>query len=61
MNAELNIYIHRRANMNDMCFKIIIFKYIFSRDCPIFYMRVKSRIDMAAKIKRIQRFGVPEW
>ncbi|XP_011645822.1 DNA polymerase delta catalytic subunit isoform X2 [Pogonomyrmex barbatus] len=32
-----------------------------NRDCPIFYMRVKSRIDMAAKIKRIQRFGVPEW
>lgn len=47
--------------MNDMYFKIIIFKYIFSRDCPIFYMRVKSRIDMAAKIKRIQKFGVPEW
>ncbi|XP_011873098.1 PREDICTED: DNA polymerase delta catalytic subunit isoform X1 [Vollenhovia emeryi] len=32
-----------------------------NRDCPIFYMRVKSRIDMAAKIKRIQKFGVPEW
>lgn len=39
-------------------FKIISY---FSRDCPIFYMRVKSRIDMAAKIKRIQRFGIPEW
>ncbi|XP_014486988.1 PREDICTED: DNA polymerase delta catalytic subunit isoform X2 [Dinoponera quadriceps] len=32
-----------------------------NRDCPIFYMRVKSRMDMAAKVKRIQRFGVPEW
>lgn len=35
--------------------------YDFSRDCPIFYMRVKSRMDMGAKLKRIQRFGVPEW
>lgn len=40
---------------------MIIFKYDFSRDCPIFYMRVKSRMDMAAKAKRIQKFGIPEW
>lgn len=32
-----------------------------NRDCPIFYMRQKVRMDLEEKQKRIQRFGLPEW
>ncbi|XP_051174755.1 DNA polymerase delta catalytic subunit isoform X2 [Leptopilina boulardi] len=32
-----------------------------SRDCPIFYMRKKVQMDLDAQMKRISRFGVPEW
>lgn len=32
-----------------------------SRDCPIFYMRKKIRMDLDAQEKRVQRFGVPSW
>uniref|UniRef100_A0A1B0FBT3 DNA-directed DNA polymerase n=1 Tax=Glossina morsitans morsitans TaxID=37546 RepID=A0A1B0FBT3_GLOMM len=31
-----------------------------NRDCPIFYMRQKIRMDLDAKEKRVQRFGLPE-
>ncbi|XP_011404748.1 PREDICTED: DNA polymerase delta catalytic subunit-like [Amphimedon queenslandica] len=32
-----------------------------SRDCPIFYMRVKVRKDLDAQDKILQRFGPPIW
>lgn len=32
-----------------------------SRDCPIFYMRKKIRMDLDSQEKRVQRFGVPLW
>ncbi|CAH8570693.1 DNA polymerase delta catalytic subunit, variant 2 [Schistosoma haematobium] len=32
-----------------------------SRDCPIFYMRMKSRKDVDEAYKTIQRFGNPNW
>lgn len=32
-----------------------------SKDCPIFYMRKKIRIDLMEKDKVLQRFGVPTW
>nr|CAH8853722.1 unnamed protein product [Trichobilharzia regenti] len=32
-----------------------------SRDCPIFYMRMKSRKDVEEAYKVIQRFGSPNW
>ncbi|TNN12526.1 DNA polymerase delta catalytic subunit [Schistosoma japonicum] len=32
-----------------------------SRDCPIFYMRMKSRKDLDEAYKTIQRFGYPNW
>ncbi|CAH8541393.1 unnamed protein product [Heterobilharzia americana] len=32
-----------------------------SRDCPIFYMRMKSRKDVEEAYKVIQRFGDPNW
>ncbi|XP_046489003.1 DNA polymerase delta catalytic subunit isoform X2 [Neodiprion pinetum] len=32
-----------------------------SRDCPIFYMRKKVRIELDAQEKRIDRFGIPAW
>ncbi|XP_014229440.1 DNA polymerase delta catalytic subunit isoform X1 [Trichogramma pretiosum] len=32
-----------------------------SRDCPIFYMRKKVQIDLDAQVKRIDKFGIPEW
>ncbi|XP_066592819.1 DNA polymerase delta catalytic subunit [Prorops nasuta] len=32
-----------------------------SRDCPIFYMRTKVRMDLDTHRKRIERFGVPQW
>ncbi|XP_033225381.1 DNA polymerase delta catalytic subunit isoform X2 [Belonocnema kinseyi] len=32
-----------------------------SRDCPIFYMRKKVQMDLDSQMKRIDRFGVPEW
>lgn len=32
-----------------------------NRDCPIFYMRQKVRMDLEEKQKRVQRFGLPEW
>lgn len=32
-----------------------------SRDCPIFYMRVKVRKDLIEQDKLIQRFGPTEW
>uniref|UniRef100_A0A1B0B962 DNA polymerase n=1 Tax=Glossina palpalis gambiensis TaxID=67801 RepID=A0A1B0B962_9MUSC len=31
-----------------------------NRDCPIFYMRQKIRMDLDAKEKRVQRFGLPD-
>ena len=35
--------------------------YPLSRDCPIFYMRVKVRKDLMEQDKLIQRFGPTEW
>lgn len=32
-----------------------------SRDCPIFYMRVKVRKDLQAQDKIVKRFGPPNW
>ncbi|CAL7945239.1 unnamed protein product [Xylocopa violacea] len=32
-----------------------------SRDCPIFYMRKKVQMELDTQIKRIERFGIPEW
>ncbi|KAK2581604.1 hypothetical protein KPH14_002110 [Odynerus spinipes] len=32
-----------------------------SRDCPIFYMRKKIQMELDTQIKRIERFGIPEW
>jgi DNA polymerase delta subunit 1 len=32
-----------------------------SRDCSIFYMRTKVRMDLEAQEKRVKRFGVPAW
>ncbi|CAH8509462.1 unnamed protein product [Schistosoma turkestanicum] len=32
-----------------------------SRDCPIFYMRMKSRKDVDEAYKTIERFGNPNW
>ncbi|CAK9809726.1 DNA polymerase delta catalytic subunit [Anthophora quadrimaculata] len=32
-----------------------------SRDCPIFYMRKKVQIELDTQMKRIERFGIPEW
>lgn len=32
-----------------------------SRDCPIFYMRTKVRLELDTQEKRVQRFGVPAW
>lgn len=35
--------------------------YLFSRDCPIFYMRKKVQMDLDTQAKRIEKFGLPEW
>ena len=35
--------------------------YIFSRDCPIFYMRKKVQKDLADQDKLMLRFGDPDW
>ncbi|XP_055629007.1 DNA polymerase delta catalytic subunit [Toxorhynchites rutilus septentrionalis] len=32
-----------------------------SRDCPIFYMRTKIKVELETQEKRVARFGVPEW
>ncbi|XP_076179052.1 DNA polymerase delta 1, catalytic subunit isoform X1 [Ptiloglossa arizonensis] len=32
-----------------------------SRDCPIFYMRKKVQMELDTQMKRIERFGIPEW
>lgn len=32
-----------------------------NRDCPIFYMRQKIRMDLDTQEKRVQRFGAPDW
>ncbi|XP_055528317.1 DNA polymerase delta catalytic subunit [Wyeomyia smithii] len=32
-----------------------------SRDCPIFYMRTKIRMELDTQQKRVSRFGVPSW
>ncbi|XP_034948742.1 DNA polymerase delta catalytic subunit [Chelonus insularis] len=32
-----------------------------SRDCPIFYMRKKVQKDLDVQMKRIDRFGIPDW
>ncbi|KAK0090917.1 hypothetical protein PV325_000083 [Microctonus aethiopoides] len=32
-----------------------------SRDCPIFYMRKKVQMELDTQMKRIDRFGVPDW
>ncbi|EDW18790.1 DNA polymerase delta catalytic subunit isoform X2 [Drosophila mojavensis] len=32
-----------------------------NRDCPIFYMRQKVRMDLSTQQGRVQRFGLPEW
>lgn len=32
-----------------------------SRDCPIFYMRTKVRLELETQAKRVARFGVPTW
>lgn len=35
--------------------------YLFSRDCPIFYMRKKVQLELDTQMKRIERFGIPSW
>lgn len=35
--------------------------YLFSRDCPIFYMRKKVQMELDTQMKRIERFGIPSW
>nr|XP_019534411.2 DNA polymerase delta catalytic subunit [Aedes albopictus] len=32
-----------------------------SRDCPIFYMRTKIKMELDTQQKRVARFGVPSW
>ncbi|KAJ8686284.1 hypothetical protein QAD02_022078 [Eretmocerus hayati] len=32
-----------------------------SRDCPIFYMRKKVQMDLDTQVKRIEKFGPPQW
>ncbi|XP_076387729.1 DNA polymerase delta 1, catalytic subunit isoform X3 [Megachile rotundata] len=32
-----------------------------SRDCPIFYMRKKVQMELDTQMKRIERFGIPQW
>ncbi|XP_053953423.1 DNA polymerase delta catalytic subunit [Anastrepha ludens] len=32
-----------------------------NRDCPIFYMRQKIRMDLDTQEKRVQRFGATDW
>lgn len=32
-----------------------------SKDCPIFYMRTKVRMELGSQEKRVQRFGIPAW
>ncbi|XP_078043846.1 DNA polymerase delta 1, catalytic subunit isoform X1 [Augochlora pura] len=32
-----------------------------NRDCPIFYMRKKVQMELDTQMKRIERFGIPEW
>ncbi|XP_026669153.1 DNA polymerase delta catalytic subunit isoform X2 [Ceratina calcarata] len=32
-----------------------------SRDCPIFYMRKKVQMELDTQMKRVERFGIPEW
>ena len=32
-----------------------------NRDCPIFYMRQKIRMELDTQEKRVQRFGLPTW
>ncbi|XP_058461751.1 DNA polymerase delta catalytic subunit [Malaya genurostris] len=32
-----------------------------SRDCPIFYMRTKIKMELETQQKRVGRFGVPSW
>uniref|UniRef100_A0A1B0GNL4 DNA polymerase n=1 Tax=Phlebotomus papatasi TaxID=29031 RepID=A0A1B0GNL4_PHLPP len=32
-----------------------------SKDCPIFYMRSKVRMDLDTQVKRVKRFGVLSW
>lgn len=32
-----------------------------NRDCPIFYMRQKVRLELDTQQKRVLRFGLPEW
>ncbi|XP_055902016.1 DNA polymerase delta catalytic subunit [Eupeodes corollae] len=32
-----------------------------NRDCPIFYMRQKIRMELDTQEKRVQRFGAPSW
>jgi DNA polymerase delta subunit 1 len=32
-----------------------------SRDCPIFYMRTKVKMELETQHKRVMRFGLPAW
>ncbi|MCL4130835.1 UNVERIFIED_CONTAM: hypothetical protein GTU68_015648, partial [Idotea baltica] len=32
-----------------------------SRDCPIFYMRKKTKLELLDQEKVVQRFGIPSW
>ncbi|XP_024939550.1 DNA polymerase delta catalytic subunit isoform X2 [Cephus cinctus] len=32
-----------------------------SRDCPIFYMRKKVQMELDTQVKRVARFGIPEY
>ena len=45
--------------------KILIFFIITfplsSRDCPIFYMRTKVKMELDTQEKRVMRFGIPSW
>lgn len=40
---------------------IKLISMIFSRDCPIFYMRKKVQMDLINQDKVIDRFGCPTW
>ena len=34
---------------------------VFSRDCPIFYMRKKVQKDLNEQETVVRRFGIPSW
>ena len=40
---------------------LLIWMLYFSRDCPIFYMRMKVQIDLQAQDNIVARFGEVSW